>query len=318
MSLVMNSYIKITRPDGKYYEFENRVNSVRITSTWKAISDTAEIKLPYLRGMLDKQINVGDRVVIYLGYNGVLKQEFKGYISVKKPDVPFTLICEDEMWKLKQIKVSPTGWSTIKLADVITHLAPDVVLTDLPDITLSPWRIENDTRNVAQALDRLRHDFGLAVYFRDGRLYAGLPYYENAGEVKFRFGVNAKDRSLEFKREADIKLQVKAISLLPSGKHINETVGDVGGEQHTLHFYNLTRDELKRQAAEKLPLLRFDGFRGSFLSFGIPQTKHSMVANLEHPRYPEKNGKYFIDTVTTEYNGSVGYKRINELGRKAS
>lgn len=45
--------------------------------------------------------------------------------------------------------------------------------------------------------------------------------------------------------------------------------------------------------------------------------KPETVSLNPYPDYPEREGAYFVDSVTTEF-GTKGFKRIVELGQKAS
>lgn len=88
-----------------------RISSCEIELSWKMICGKAEIVLPRNIKDFDKQkvkdvFRKGDPVEIYLGYNGDLKLEFKGYIDIVSANYPITLKLEDEMWKLKQIPVN--------------------------------------------------------------------------------------------------------------------------------------------------------------------------------------------------------------------
>jgi hypothetical protein len=83
----------------------------------RTFTDTATIKLPkaiyYYDGNgilkpvehLGNFIKVGDKVEIRLGYNRQLFTEFTGYVA-RSPriNIPYELICEDEMWQLKEKK----------------------------------------------------------------------------------------------------------------------------------------------------------------------------------------------------------------------
>ena len=117
MSKVMNSHIEIGT-----FVFRDRINSVTTKSSWKALADTASIKLPNLKRLADGKraedlIHVGDTVVIKLGYDGKLQNEFTGYVSSIKPTIPLEIICEDEMWQLKRRTVTQS-WRSVKLREV--------------------------------------------------------------------------------------------------------------------------------------------------------------------------------------------------------
>lgn len=308
-----SSYIEI----GKY-QFTDRVNSVSIEQSWKELAQTATIRLPNIKRLLEKEIVVGDPVLIQLGYNDNLVEEFRGFVSGINPGSPVEFECMDEMWNLKQQSNITKAWKSTTVKEVLKYLVPGATL-DVPDITLSPFRI--DKINTFEALKKLKESYNLVIYFRDGKLFCGLAYQEDAGEVKYRLSgktANCLIGELKFKKSTDVKIKVNAISLLPNNTSISVDAGDTDGELRTLHFYNLTKDELKKQAEEKINLLKFDGYRGSLIGFGLPFAKFGMTAHLFDDNYPEREGIYFIDSVKTTYSVQAGYRRVVTLGRKAN
>ena len=297
--------------------FENQVSSVETNSTWKQITQTAKFKLPRFQKLLDNRVTVGDAVKIELGYDKDMRTEFEGYISSRSYNSPLEFECEDAMWLLKQRMISKY-YSKVKLKDLIQELVPGADLSVIQDITISPLRLDRVT--VAGALQKLKEEFGLVAYYRGNRLFAGLAYTETGlGEVKFHFQKNVplNECKLEWKEEADVKIKVKAISIKPDNTHIEMELGDTDGNanQTTLHFYNLTATELKKQAEDAIGKLKYTGYRGSLRTFGRPWTTHGMVAELIDTKYTERGGKYFIDGVQVRYDES-GYRRDNLLGRR--
>lgn len=299
-----------------------RCNSIRVKSSRKTLSDTAIVKLANVKTLLDdpnKQINVGDSIEISTGYNGNNTLEFTGYVAEIMPTSPLELRCEDEMWQLKQSEEISKSWKSVKLADVIKYLVSDSNAIQCPDITLSPFRLNRVTKY--KAIEIIKEEYGLDIYFRDKKLYAGLAYGEAGKTVKCHFQKNVPGSKLQtgliYKRKSDIKIKVNAISLTPDNKKIEVNVGDATGELHTLHFYNLTETELKQQAADMIDKLKYDGYRGNLKAFGLPASKHGDVAVLQDENHPERAGSLFIDSVEIEYSPN-GYKRTIELGKKAS
>jgi len=158
----------------------------------------------------------------------------------------------------------------------------------------------------------------------------GLAYQEKGlGEVNYHFQKNAIMGDLAFRRQEDIRVRIKAISVMPNNKKISVEVGDgsvdengngkfADADQVTVHYYNKTKDELKVLAKEAINRIKYDGYRGAFKSKWLPFAIHSMVANLMNDRYPERAGSYFIDSVNTSYGPDDGIDRELELGRSAT
>lgn len=306
----MNSRITIGQ-----YVF-NYCHQAEVNTSWKTLADTAVVELPNVEGMLEKQLKPGLPVIIELGYDGLFVEDFRGYVSAVSPKTPIRIECMDEMWKLRQETISKS-WRSTTLEEVVRYIAPSALLASVPLITLAPFRLDKVTR--AEALEVIKEQYGLAVFFRGPQLYVGLPYQldEDPFLWRYHFQKNvASFGSLEFRRADDVKVKVKAISILPNNDRLEEDLGDADGELHTLHFFNLTRSELKKQGDEKMKLLKFDGYKGSMLAFGFPNAQHSGIAVLDDGKYPERKGRYFIDAVKVTY-GPNGYRREITPGKAA-
>lgn len=296
------------------------VHSVTIKSSWKTLGDTCVIELPNIKDILAKQnvIKGGDRVVVKLGYNEDVVEEFRGYVQHVSSTWPYTIHCLDDLYPLTRDNVT-MSWESTTLKDVLKYLVPSAALAQVPTITLKGFRLNRVTK--AAALQKLRDEYGLVAYFREGKLYCGLAYGETGlGSVAYHFEKNLPKRQtgVDFVRAADIHLKVKAISMLPDNTTITVEAGDANGEERTLHYYDKTKAELKVLAEDAVNLLKYDGLRGTIATKGLPRCKHGQVAELVSDVYPERTGNYFIDSVTTTFNGSTGYSRAVELGRKSN
>ncbi|CAA0260564.1 conserved hypothetical protein [Tenacibaculum maritimum] len=307
----MNSYIEI----GKHTFQTGRVSSVRIKRSRKTIGNTAIIKLPNYRKQLDSEINVGDPVLIKLGYDGNLVTEFTGYVSSVSPKSPLEIQCEDQIWKLKQQQVTKS-WKQTSLHQVLKYLIPNTEI-ECQDIEMSPFRLNKV--NKAEALAKIKSDFGLDAFFRKGKLYVGFAYNErNTPVVKYHFQENAQVHQLVYKKKNSVKLKVKAISILPDNTRITVELGDKDGDQRTLHYYNKTAADMNVLAKEHIKQMKYDGYRGAFKSIGgVPFVDHSMIVDLEDNKYVNRAGSYFVDQVITTYDTN-GYKRVITLGKKAA
>jgi phage protein D len=296
------------------------VHAVTVKSSWKTLGDTCTIQLPNIKELLSKAqaIKGGDRVIVKLGYNEDVHEEFRGYVSHVSSTWPYTIECLDDLYPLTRETVTK-AWESTTLKDVLKYLVTDATLTQVPDISLSGFRLNRVTK--AAALQKLRDEYGLVAYFREGKLYCGLAYGETGlGEVVYHFEKNLPkaQTGIDFVRAADINLKVKAISMMPDNTTLTVEAGDADGELRTLHYYNKTAAELKVLAEDAVNLLKYDGLRGSIKTKGLPRAKHGQVAELISDVYPERTGNYFIDGVTTTFNGSTGFSRSVELGRLAT
>jgi hypothetical protein len=311
----MNSLIEIGS-----FRLVNQVASVNIESSRKNLTQTASIKFPrYWQLVNDERykINVGDRVRILLGYDGFLIEEFAGYVAERVLSSPLEIKCEDEMWKYKQETIT-REWKSISLDALLKLLLPGAKMGDIPEVTLSPFRI--DRASAAKALEKIKEEYGLDIYFRGKTVHVGLPYFETELPrciLHFQRNLPKENTELQFKTKQDVRLNVNAVSVLPDNTSISVKVGDSNGDSITLHYYNIKDEkQLRRLALQHMEELRYDGYKGSVRSFGRPITMHGMVATIVDDRYPERNSSVFIDAVRVNYDAS-GYRRINELGRRA-
>ena len=308
--------IKITI--GKYVF--NYVNSVNIVSSRTSLIDTASIILPakYKRNKLNDVIQVGDDVEIKLGYDDKLKPEFKGYVSELLPRVPFAIKCEDEMFKLKRSPIKAKSWKKTTLKSVLNYIVPNANV-DVPNINMEPFYIDKTVKNKAQALQMIKDSYGLDIYYRNGILYAGLAYSEkskiNKPAIIYHLQKNVIRNDLRYRRAEDVKLRIKAVSLMPNNEQITVLVGDTDGELRTEHFYNKTVTELNTLANEKLKEYKYNGYSGSIKTFGLPYLEHCDIVKIYDEDLGNK-GKYFVDEVTTS-SGVSGFRRTVKIGRKA-
>lgn len=306
----MDSYIEI----GNYIFRTGKVNAISIKRSRKNIGNTATIRIPNFQKKLDGLLKVGDPVLIKFGYDGDLKEEFAGYVTGIKPKSPLEISCEDELWKLRQETVTKS-WKSTNLQEVNNYLLPGAEIETQP-IVMAPFRLDRVSK--AEALAKIKNEFGIDVFHRLAKWYVGFAYNEkNTPHVKYHFQKNAWMDQLEYKKEEDIKLQVKAISILPNNKRIEVDLGDKEGDTRTLHFYNKTEAEIRSLASEKIKQMKHDGYVGKFKAKGLPFIDHSWIVELQDDFYTNRAGNYFVDEVITTYDEN-GINREIVLGKKAS
>ena len=307
----------------------NQVNSLQIVQSIKEFSDTARLIVPrsftakvagkpasLAKKNITDYIRVGDPVVIKLGYNGSLYEEFKGYVTRLGADVPLEIECMDEMVKLKNNNFIKT-FQKASLSDLLSFIAPGYKHKVIDDIDLGKLTINN--QSAYQVLEDLRKHYGLHSYFTDKVLHVGLPVSIKplaTHQYVIDRNVRAKSNDLKFVKKEDVKLLLKAISINRNGKRIFSEYGDKGGTQRTLHFADKTETELKRLAEKNYQSLSFDGYNGTLPCWGIPRSRAGEAVEIIDKKHSERNGKYLIEGVTIKFNGSNGFLRENKLGLK--
>jgi hypothetical protein len=316
---------KVTIEGSSAWEFTT-VASCAITEDADSLTDTCVIELPKKAKWEGHPVGAGgsppvkrgDKITVMLGYDDVLKLRFSGYVRRVSATTPVKLECEDGMFLLKQAAAQRKGFEEVTLDKLISTLLEGTsVKYRLVDtgISLGPYRITRWT--VAEELAELQRVYGLKAYFIevDGELtlYVGLRYPFGVGQrAGFSYGYNIISNDLEYRRKGDIKLKVKAISVQPDNKRIEVEVGDKGGELRTVYQYNVWGIEaLETFARGELDRFKYDGYQGSFETFGDPAVGKGDVARVEGE--DGNKGNFLIKKVEVTF-GTGGYRQKVTLG----
>ena len=320
--LTPQCYITFSDTSGKRYLEFTFVNALEIERTWKKLTGTCKVTLPrnlrVLNGDINDIIKRGGQVKVWLGYDGNLSLEFVGYVSRIDARVPFVVECEDEMWKLKQTNISKT-YRSVTIKQLISDIYPGKF--NVTDFALGPYRIDRASASVV--LDDLQKNYNVYSYFTydaagKPTLNVGLGGYDFkkiSTRHVYNMMVNVVENDLVFRRADENKMRVVATSTGKKGVVIKTEIGDPEGEEIKVDKRGLTKTALDRLALAELQKRKFDGYKGSLTSFGVPQAKHNDIGIVQSPEYPERNGAYVIDSVKINFNMS-GYRRIVELGIK--
>lgn len=302
------------------------VHSLKISSSWKNLTDVAEIYLPKKLSWQGQSvrdvIRVGDQVSIQIGYDGQYYEEFSGFVAKVYNQTPIRIDCEDEMWSLKQVKVNKSYPGSMTLQQMLDDMLPNVNKV-VEEIYCGAFRINNST--AAKFLQELRKN-GIFSYFRDGVLNVGFAYSLTNSAPAYDFYFNDKnfnqtrgaiiENRLEFKRADDQRIKVHAVSFYPNGTKLEIDEGDEDGDTRTIHAYNLDEASLRKFAQEKIKLLKYNGYTGVIPSFGFPRVRHGDLINLNNDEELDAISTYFVDKVDIDFGAETGYKRNLELGRK--
>ena len=130
----------------------------------------------------------------------------------------------------------------------------------------------------------------------------------------FATGVNIiDDQSLEQQKAENMRLRIKAVSLMPNNKKIRVEVGDADGEHRTLHTYNKQEAELKAWAQQEIKRLKRDGLTGSFKTFGYRLADKLDAIGIKIDG--EKKGVYQVKKNIIKY-GTGGFRQEITLGQR--
>lgn len=293
------------------------VNAVEITRDTEKLTTEAKITMPK-KVKWDKADKIpvkrGDSVKISLGYDDNLQTAFVGYVRDVGFKTPIVITCEDEMFKLKQMPTKKKAYRSVSLETLLKDQGISYRLNIMGEQALGAYRVTADT--VAALLGKLSEQ-GIRSFFRyeDGApvLYCGVLFERDTRPAQvFKTGLNIiLDQSLQQQKAENMRLRVKAVSLMPDNKKIKVEVGDADGEHRTLHTYNKTESELKAWAEQEIKRLKRDGLTGSFTTFG-----HTLVDCLDAIGIVidgVKSGVYQVKKNIVKY-GDGGYRQEITLG----
>ena len=296
------------------------VSSVEITRDTEKLTDECKVTLPKrIKWDGEAQIPVkrGDSIKVWTGYGEDMELAFAGYVRSVGIKTPIVLTCEDEMFKLKQMACTKKAYKNVNLGTLLKDQGLENVKV-FGEQNLGQFRVTDDT--VAALLGRLQ-DSGIRSFYRyeDGTpvLYCGVLFERDTQPSQvFATGVNIiSDSSLEQQLAANIRLCIKAVSIMPDNKKIKVEVGDKDGEKRTIHTYNKTESELKAWAEQEIKRLKVDGLTGSFTTFG-----YSLVDKLDAIGIKidgNKMGVYQVKKNVIKY-GTGGYRQEITLGLRVA
>lgn len=313
---------EITIKGDKTWRF-NALNSCTIIEDTSTLTDTCELILPKKvewQGSDNFKLPIkrGDHITVKLGYDGILKTRFVGYIRTIDSKNPIMINCEDGMFLLKTVEVKKKGYAKVTLKQLIRDLLAgtgiEFQLID-DDIVLGPYRITKNT--VAEELNEIKNEFGLRAYFRTinnvSKLYVGFTYpFDNRKRENFIFGKNIISEDFVYRIAEDVKVKIKAISIDAKNKRIELETGDKDGELYTVYKYNVGRDELKRFADSELIRFKTTGFKGNFETFGEPMVNKCDITYIEAS--DNNKGSFLIKKLEVNF-GMNGYRQKIEIGQ---
>ena len=120
------------------------VNNIEITGNSDTLADTCRIVLPKNTewdGYKEIPIRRGDKVVVWLGYDGALIKRFEGFVSVVSAKTPTTITVEDWMFKLRQKNVKRKVYKNCKLSVLLKDILPsDITYVLSGDVSIGDYR----------------------------------------------------------------------------------------------------------------------------------------------------------------------------------
>ena len=104
---------------------------------------------------------------------------------------------------------------------------------------------------------------------------------------------------------------------MPDGTVKEIETGSTGGDKVEIRCATSDEASMRQRGLTEVKRLSFDGYEGNITTWLIPYCKPGDTAELRDEDYPEKDGRYFVQAVTTEFSRDGG-KRTVELGFRLS
>ena len=329
------------------------VNDIKVKRSLYSYKDTAYITLPQKcrikrKGSIDNFkpisdiIQAGQSVKIDLGYNGLLKTEFEGFVTRVGLEVPTVIECEGYSWKLRsEINVSGSLKAT-KASELLalavgggeivngsfkqkssSSMGINVIVSHDVDLV----NVGLNKHNGCDIIDFIKKSsYGaLNVFFINPRtLWCGLVFTPFAhsidpfqiGSVSYRPGYNClKDNGLKVRIPTE-PVEVVVRGMLPNGQRINvngnisKAIKSARSEQVSSNYLT-NGSQAKIMAQEKQTSYNHKGLEGVLTGFLQPFCWPGWVTNIVIDK--KNSGKYLV-TATEVHFGMNGACRQVEVG----
>lgn len=341
--LVPRCKITFIKESGDQYIIDF-ITDIEIEESFEHLTDTFKLTFPRALNFKGQPLfhganpifERGDQVEVQLGYFPNMRVVFTGWVSEISAKIPVEIKCEDDMFLLKNTKVSYPDKSKINysytskkkgkqlkrpkvisqqvtLKQLLDFILPNDIEFECLDVNLGMFRASNVS--VARILEELTQKYGFYTRFRDRKLYVG--FQSNAADTvigEFEFENNIIDDSdLEFQRKEDVNIKVVVNSIDTNNVKTTVEVGDADGAVRTYHLYNSTKADMETYANLQLKKAKYTGYRGSFETFGEPYMRPGDVVKLKSKKFPERDGTYIVPTVKRKF-GVDGYRQTIQVG----
>lgn len=303
-------------------------DSVEIKTDIDSLMDTAVIKLPstvfnkYLKDV--ESIVRGQKVEIWLGYDGELNKEFSGYIrSVERDFSGLVINLENELYLFSLASMEDKVYEnpTVKmlLNDILKAVETPLKLDCKFDFSFDKFTVK--TATALDVLKAIQGECKSLMYVKDGVFYVTSPFLvtESTKTVKYDTSKNimSDGYSLKYKDKADRKLKVIAKGKNKEGKEIeSKPTGEGGGDTITFDYKGIATQEMVDTIAENIYNAKsYSGYDGSFQGWFLPIISKGDAAEIYDKDDPERNGRYFVKAVETSCS-SGGITRKITVGKR--
>ena len=295
------------------------LESVEIHRSVELLADTAVIRLPgseYNAALdVESRIRRGDRVTVRLGYwETEILTEFEGWVQrVGTDNGAITLECEDDLFRMR-VALRDRQLEKVSLKDLLNG-----VLSEIGGYTLDcsyDWTYDRFVINTATGYDvlaKVQEESGADIYLDGTVLHVHPPGQMTGREVIYDFAQNVQSCDLQYRRSDERRVRVVVKALMPDGTVRESEYGPAGGDKVEVRCAATDDASMRSRGESEIRRLSFDGYDGSITGWLVPYVRPGDSVVLHDRDYEYKNGKYFVQAVTTTFGSSGGTRKI-ELG----
>lgn len=303
--------------------------------TWKtdvnSFTDTCTIDLPritYLKTVKSTTEDIqepnerkeyvfkeNDKVSVLLGYDDNNVKRFEGFVKRVNMGIPVKVECEGYSYLLYDV-IFNKSYASVTVKELLTDVCAgtDIVLSnEIPVIPLKNVRFKNATG--IQVLEWLQKECHLAVYFNFNELFVGTQFGKNQKKVKFRLGWNTVKEDDFKKRIVDKNVRIVIQEKSDKGE-VKKTKSDVEkySTDKSLKIKAGIPANLLKEIANRLQTKsNYNGYEGNITAFLEPAVTKGMIAEITDNEYTEREGSFFIESVSGEF-GTAGGRQTIQLG----
>ena len=300
------------------------LDKVEVHRSVELLADTATIALPGAQYNValevESSLKRGDAVCIRFGYEEFgLVEEFSGYLQrVSTDGGSITLTCEDDLFTFRR-DIPNEVLKNVSLKELLQKVIGGIGQPYSVDCsyqwTYSKFVINNATGY--DVLKKVQEECGADIYLQDGVLHIHPPGEMVGMERAYDFALNVEEADLTYRTASDKKVCVVVKATMPDGTVKEVETGITGGEKVDITSPTTDEDSMKARGEQEVRRRTFDGYDGSITAWLVPECLPGDSAQLHDEDYPGKDGCYFVRSVTTEFSGSGGKRKI-DLGFRLS
>ena len=166
-------------------------------------------------------------------------------------------------------------------------------------------------------LKKVQEECGADIYLDGGVLHVHAPGEQVGRDVYYDFAQNVQECDLEYRRADERRVRVKVKALLPDGTVKEREYGTTGGDSVEVRSASADEESMRLRGESEYKKLSFDGYEGSITTWLVPSAVPGDSAVIHDADYEYKDGKYFIQSVTTSFSAEGAARKV-ELGFRLS